>query len=102
MSNTFKVGEIAILRVDMSESSYYEQFSGQECEVIGPLQMRTGYHWGLPAGKEERTSLKYRIRMPCGKILLAEPHELRKRPPPPNWNALAYSKPRDVQTTEQV
>lgn len=107
MSEKFEVGEIAILRSGFS----YPEHVGREVTIVSApyIAPYDGSFCAQDAGKEaydiaapflEQDVPYYSSRgRSCWYTLSSE---LRKRPPPPNWNALAYSKPRDVETTEQV
>ena len=82
MSEKFEVGEIAIVAVCRWDASWI----GREVEIRSELCPHE-------CGASHRVWVPWEARH-----FWARPDNLRKRPQLPDWNALAYSKPRDVET----
>lgn len=73
MSEQFKIGEIAISRLDLDSHPILIRLSGEDVEIIGPLMVRV-----LIDGPH----LCYDVRHSSGLEFYAAPHELRRRKPP--------------------
>lgn len=73
MTAPFKVGEFAIL-----QNCVYPENNGEECEIIGPLQMRKSIELGV--------IMAYEIQYRKG-IAVTSPHMLRRRKPPTTGEA---------------
>lgn len=93
MSESFSVGEIAIMRSDWPE------FDNTEVEVVGGLAMRTGK---LRDGSS-RTSVCYVVLRHDGKQHQVDPPRLRKKRPPPqreaisSWDDVIVWRPKEMQ-----
>lgn len=68
MTAPFNVGEFAIL-----QNCLYPENNGEECEIIGPLQMRKSLELGV--------IMAYKIQYRKGTAVTL-PHTLRRRKPP--------------------
>lgn len=79
MTERFEIGEVAI----MQNLTFYLEYNGMECTVIGALAMREAAN--PRTGKIENV-FGYRVDVPghAAKAVL-EPHQLRKRRPPQDW-----------------
>ena len=84
----FEVGEIAIGR----NLVYDPACNGMECLILSPLISRTLCEWR--SAQYVGLKLCYKVRWANGEISHQQPHELRKRPQPPDWEKLAT--PTDV------
>jgi hypothetical protein len=71
VSATFHIGEIAILQ----NANHYPEFNGDECEVVSGLT----HHF---VRKLKRMVYCYGVQLADGRVIGAEPHQLRKRRPP--------------------
>lgn len=80
MSAAFKVGEIAIGQ----NFVHNIERNGMECEVIGGLEMRTGY--GSSTG-DRITGMSYLVQWSDGMIRVQRPFQLRKKFPPSHYAA---------------
>ena len=75
----FSVGEVAILQ----SLDYFSRYNGMECTVIGGLGLWNCFNHRTQ--KDEHV-FGYRVDLPCHYTCgIVEPHQLRKRRPPPDW-----------------
>lgn len=81
MSN-FRIGEIAIGQNIIG----YPEYNGMECEIIRGLCSRR-IHNGL-TGEDMGVRDVYRVKWADGERSSQEPHQLRKKHEPGNWDDL--------------
>lgn len=72
MSDTFKLGDIAIIKL----ANQHDQYNGEECTIIGDLKVRPVRAFG-----QTFKARCYRIAID-GKEFVVLPHQLTRRPPP--------------------
>jgi hypothetical protein len=95
VTEKFEVGEIAILQ----NMDFRPGWNGREVAIVLPLHM-TG-RWVYETREVLTPEPCYGVQadwLPLKEVWSYPPRYLRKRPPPPNWNALAYSEPRELET----
>jgi hypothetical protein len=96
VSDTFKVGEIAILQ----NGSVYIELNETECEIIGGLEMRKGRD---PVTFQSTAGEMYLIRAVNNKVLNVYPRNLRKKRPPQQYSGeLRIRELFDQSTVEQL
>lgn len=97
MNERFSVGEVAIYWREAS------QFHRMECTISEPLEWRT---WRCIETGEMGRTLSYAVDFPSNPLTqnwrgrwIAEPHELRKKRPPQDWQRLCNltDAPREVE-----
>lgn len=78
--SSFKVGEVATLRLDLGTTPpHLLKYSGEDCTIIEPF----GVHPVVTTPEDpSRTVTGYVIQMPDNFHLVVEPHELIKKKPP--------------------
>lgn len=89
MNESFAIGEIAIVK-----RAFFPEWLGREVEVKSPLTYEPNF------GYVYRIEADWLPGCPPNHTWLAEPDSLRKRPQPPDWNAL--SNPQNVPVEELV
>lgn len=94
MTETFKVGEIAIM-VDLR---LWPEYNGCECEIIGGLEMRE--FWSDRDHTRHGYGVRYRGRAADGRTMAIRPENLRKRKPPReelgDWELIPWQRPTAV------
>lgn len=95
MSEFFSIGEIVITVIPDKP-----EFHNVEVEIMSAPVFCTDVY-DTDTKEDIAPGMFYHVKWPDGDETVQWPHELRKKKPPMDWAALAYSKPRDVETTEQ-
>jgi hypothetical protein len=98
VSESFGVGEIAIIVAAPDCDHIFPEFIGSEVEVTAPLDWV--WVWEDRKHRSRRREQAYIVRLPNGEEIAALPESLRKRPPPreptSTWDDVIVWRPKET------